>query len=496
MKRPFFSIVIPTKARSHLVWMTIHSLLAQSFRDFEIIVSDNDSVLDCKKSVQAFSDERIRYYHTPKDLSMADNWQYGLSFARGEYVGFIQDKMYYYTDSLQIFYDQIQTHHFPATVFSGVDYAYLCSRSDQSDQYEGGGFIFRRKERTGRTRVFSSDEMVDFILRWDVCGNELNWLAYASIMGGVVHRNVIDSIGNKYGTFFLSDVPDFGQNLITAAIGEKHVALYDNLSVIHMVDPNKTNGASCSQKYSRMCDFTAAMAHDCWKHAVLPGYHATNLNLVTGEHGYLIDRCEELRGKRTNRLNVLIGISLQKMMYDPNDAPTEREEQIFKDAIETLSEEEKRIYEAKRKEYQSYTEKGGVVPNIFNENAVCQSQYYADMKKSVSWEWIASIDTFVKEFCHRKKVYCYGAGKYGEKVFLYLQHLGIEIEGFLVSTTPEISSLHDRPVLPVCRVEDWRDTSVILGLDFVHHESVRHLLEEHGCHSVFGDLYYPDLLGS
>ena len=490
MKRPFFSIVIPTKARPQMVWMTIHSLLAQSFRDFEIIVSDNDSVLDCKKSVQAFSDERIRYYHTPKDLSMADNWRYGISFARGEYVGFIQDKMYYYTDSLQIFYDQIQAHHFPATVFSGADFAYLCH---QSDQYEGSGFILRRKERTGRTRIFSSEEMVDFIIQWDACGNELYWLAYASIMGGIVHRNVIDSIGNKYGTFFLSDVPDFGQNLITAAVGEKHLALYDNLSVIHIIDPEKSNGVRCTQKYSCIRDFTANMTHDCWKHAVLPGYHATNLNLVTGEHEYLIGRCEEPHGKRTNRLNALIGISLQKEMYDPNDAPPEQEEQIFKDAIESLSAEEKRIYEAKRKEYQSYTENGGVVPNIFNENAVCQSQYYADMKKSVSWQWTASVDTSVKEFCRGKKVYCYGAGKYGEKVFLYLQHLGIEIEGFLVSTTPEISSLHDRPVLPVCRIEDWSDTSVILGLDYVHHESVRQLLEEHGCRSVFGDLYYPEL---
>lgn len=158
MKRPFFSIVIPTKARPQMVWMAIHSLLAQSFRDFEIIVSDNDSVLDCKKSVQAFSDKRVRYYHTPKDLPLTDNWRYGLSFARGEYVGFIEDKMYYYTDSLQIFYDQIQAHHFPATVFSGMDYAYLCN---QSDQYEGSGFVFRRKERTGRTRIFSSEEMVD-----------------------------------------------------------------------------------------------------------------------------------------------------------------------------------------------------------------------------------------------------------------------------------------------------------------------------------------------
>lgn len=493
MKRPFFSIVIPTKARPHLVWMAIYSLLEQSFQDFEIIVSDNDSVLDCKKSVQAFSDERIRYYHTPKDLTLPDNWRYGLSFARGEYVGIIEDKMYCYTDSLQTFYDQIKANDFPATVFSGADLAHLNSRSDQ---YEGSGVIYQRKERTGRTRIFSSEEMVDFILRWDVCGNELYWLAYASILGGVVRRDVIDYIENKYGMFLLSEAPDFGQNLITAAIGEKHVALYDNLFVLHIIDPNKSNGAKCTQKYSCMRDLTAKLMHDCWKYAILPGYHATNLNLVTGEHEYLIDRCEELHGKSTNRLNALIGISLQKEMYDPNDAPPEQEEQIFKDAIESLSAEEKRIYESKRKEYQSYTENRGIFPNAFNEKAVWQSQYYADMKKSVSWQWTASVDTSVKEFCRGKKVYCYGAGKYGEKVFLYLQHLGIEIEGFLVSTTPEISSLHDRPVLPVCRIEDWSDTSVILGLDYVHHESVRQLLEEHGCRIVFGDLYYPDLLGN
>ena len=42
MNAPRFSVVLPTKGRSFLVGHAIRSVLAQTFPDFELIVTDND----------------------------------------------------------------------------------------------------------------------------------------------------------------------------------------------------------------------------------------------------------------------------------------------------------------------------------------------------------------------------------------------------------------------------------------------------------------------
>jgi glycosyltransferase involved in cell wall biosynthesis len=43
LNRPFFSIVMPTRDRAHLLKFALQSALSQTFDDYEILVSDNHS---------------------------------------------------------------------------------------------------------------------------------------------------------------------------------------------------------------------------------------------------------------------------------------------------------------------------------------------------------------------------------------------------------------------------------------------------------------------
>ena len=58
---PFFSFIIPTKNRSAILKFAIQSCLNQSFGDFEIIVSDNNSKDRTEEVVKKFTDARIKY---------------------------------------------------------------------------------------------------------------------------------------------------------------------------------------------------------------------------------------------------------------------------------------------------------------------------------------------------------------------------------------------------------------------------------------------------
>jgi glycosyltransferase involved in cell wall biosynthesis len=66
---------------------TIDSILAQTFHDFELIISDNASTDHTQEIARAYAakDERIRYYRNAKNLGIAPNYNRVIGLARGEY---------------------------------------------------------------------------------------------------------------------------------------------------------------------------------------------------------------------------------------------------------------------------------------------------------------------------------------------------------------------------------------------------------------------------
>jgi len=87
MNVPRVSVVIPTFNRARLVGLTIDSVLAQTFRDFEIIVVDDGSTDDTAALLAGFG-ERVRVLRQPNQgMNPARNA--GLAAARGEYVALL-----------------------------------------------------------------------------------------------------------------------------------------------------------------------------------------------------------------------------------------------------------------------------------------------------------------------------------------------------------------------------------------------------------------------
>ncbi len=106
MKKPFFSIIIPTKNRSSIVGNAIASLQMQIFDDIEIIVVDNDDTEKTAKAVSKIDDSRIIHFRTG-NLSMPDNWEFGTTKCRGEYMLFLEDKQVLKTYALEKVFDAV-----------------------------------------------------------------------------------------------------------------------------------------------------------------------------------------------------------------------------------------------------------------------------------------------------------------------------------------------------------------------------------------------------
>lgn len=85
------TICIPTYNRAQFVHEAIQSVLAQSFTDLEVLVSDNASTDDTTNVVASFTDPRVRYHRHAQNIGIGPNHRACAQMAQTEWVGFLSD---------------------------------------------------------------------------------------------------------------------------------------------------------------------------------------------------------------------------------------------------------------------------------------------------------------------------------------------------------------------------------------------------------------------
>lgn len=90
-KTPTVSVLIPTYRYARYLPEAIESVLSQSFEDFELIISDDDSNDGSAEIIRQYAqqDSRIRFELQSPNLGMVNNWNWCLSQARGEYIKYV-----------------------------------------------------------------------------------------------------------------------------------------------------------------------------------------------------------------------------------------------------------------------------------------------------------------------------------------------------------------------------------------------------------------------
>lgn len=86
---PYFSVCIPTYNRGPMLKKAIESVLAQSFNDYEIIVSDDASLGDIEEIVLSFKDERIKYSRSSHNLGLYPNHNRCVKLATSDKIVFL-----------------------------------------------------------------------------------------------------------------------------------------------------------------------------------------------------------------------------------------------------------------------------------------------------------------------------------------------------------------------------------------------------------------------
>jgi glycosyltransferase involved in cell wall biosynthesis len=91
IKEPLVSVVIPTYNRPDYLQQAIASAVNQTYRNIEIIVSDNCSPENPQAIIDSFHDSRIRFWRQSENIGMLPNQMHAFKMAQGKYLASLHD---------------------------------------------------------------------------------------------------------------------------------------------------------------------------------------------------------------------------------------------------------------------------------------------------------------------------------------------------------------------------------------------------------------------
>lgn len=95
------SVIMPAYDGERFIKESIESILAQTFKDFELVVVDDGSTDSTLEIVKSFDDERIKYFHKENSGNQAIPRNYGIKKAQGEFIAFCDQDDLWYPEKLE-----------------------------------------------------------------------------------------------------------------------------------------------------------------------------------------------------------------------------------------------------------------------------------------------------------------------------------------------------------------------------------------------------------
>ena len=151
---PFFSVIMCTFNRNHLISRALDSLLLQVEKDWECIIVDDGSIDETFHTVKKYADKysNVKYiYHSNKGTGLSRNA--GILAASGMFITFLDSDDEYHPDHLSIRKTILEEYSNLDLLHGGVDIIgnpYVTDKDDYTKQIHlsecviGGTFVIPR----------------------------------------------------------------------------------------------------------------------------------------------------------------------------------------------------------------------------------------------------------------------------------------------------------------------------------------------------------------
>lgn len=98
------SIVIPSYNNLDLLKQSLFSVLYQKNIELEIIIVDDSTTNTIKKFIEKLNSQKIKFFKNNPSKGAVNNWNYGLTLAKGRFVTILHHDEYYEDTENQLYY--------------------------------------------------------------------------------------------------------------------------------------------------------------------------------------------------------------------------------------------------------------------------------------------------------------------------------------------------------------------------------------------------------
>jgi glycosyltransferase involved in cell wall biosynthesis len=127
MKNPKISVCIPSYNHEKYIGKTIESILNQTYENFEIIISDDNSKDNSENIIKSYKDQRITFYKNNNNIGPGLNPNKLIELSSCDYILMISSDDMLREDALEIFLKEIE-------IVNGADVLFCyCQTIDEND---------------------------------------------------------------------------------------------------------------------------------------------------------------------------------------------------------------------------------------------------------------------------------------------------------------------------------------------------------------------------
>lgn len=198
--RPWVSFCMTTYRRTGFLRKALAEIKAQTFADFEVVVSDNDPEQSAAAVVGECRDPRFKYFPNVTNLGMVASFNKSIERATGEWVVMITDDDPVYPQMLQVLHDLTVKHPGYGLYIGGHDTFFAGLAQARMAKARIGINSSLADWELGAIKTFSKEEFPLAFLDGRFSGGLL-WST------GIVRREIALAAGGfpNYGTPHLAD---------------------------------------------------------------------------------------------------------------------------------------------------------------------------------------------------------------------------------------------------------------------------------------------------
>jgi Glycosyl transferase family 2 len=283
---PRFSVVVPTRDRPDLLDFCLGALAAQTFDDFEVIVSDNPTRLPVEDVVERWFRPGWWYLQHKQPLPMHDNFERGCAEAQGEYVAVVIDKTVLHPSALEVADRALRAE--PADIVTW--------RNEGYDPVDEGRDVARGRFRPGGvtaepTVYDPAAELAERFVNPTRRGTDPVHYVRGKIVFGAFSRALLDRIGEHTGRVFHPLAPDYTSMVPGCVFADRALDVGRPLLVSY--NSGRSNGRQQSLDPAHARQFIEASDPAIVDALPIPGLYASTHNVVAYDLVSSAARCPE-----------------------------------------------------------------------------------------------------------------------------------------------------------------------------------------------------------